>query len=258
MIFIGDGAAEDEEDVFCVLLAEERGDARDDDVVGAGEDGEADAVDVLLDGGRDDHLGGLAEAGVDDLHASVAEGAGDDLCAAVVAVEAGLGYEDADGGRCHAGSIRLRVWDWLEVRRELALGLVCRGDGGGAGLCGTSAGEIARLVGGAGFEGAAPGLGVLPTDVGGMVEVEQESFASVEEAEAEDVIFEEGEVGDGEDVPVEGEGAAAGAATPASGAAGTAPGAVAPPPGAAALRFPLRPEPERYGLLNHRHLPQRA
>ncbi len=74
-------------------------DAGDDDVVSAGEDGEADAVDVFLDGGGDDHLGGLAEAGVDDLHAGVAEGAGDDFCAAVVAVEAGFGYEDADWGR---------------------------------------------------------------------------------------------------------------------------------------------------------------
>ena len=50
------------------------------------EDGEADAIDVLLDGGGDDHLGSLAEAGVDDLHTSIAEGAGDDLGAAVVAV----------------------------------------------------------------------------------------------------------------------------------------------------------------------------
>jgi hypothetical protein len=102
LIFVGDGAAEDEEDVFGILFAEESGDAWDDDVVGSGEDGEADAVDVLLDGGGDDHLGGLTEAGVDDLHASVAKGAGDDLCAAVVAVEAGLGDEDADGRLIHS------------------------------------------------------------------------------------------------------------------------------------------------------------
>ena len=47
-------------------------------------------------GSVDDHLRGLAEAGVDDLHAGVAEGAGDDFGAAVVAVESGLGDEDAD------------------------------------------------------------------------------------------------------------------------------------------------------------------
>jgi hypothetical protein len=38
----------------------------------------------------------LPEAGVDDLHAGIAEGSGDDLGAAVVAVEAGLGDENAD------------------------------------------------------------------------------------------------------------------------------------------------------------------
>ena len=64
--------------------------------MGSGEDGEADAVDVLLDGGGDDHLGGLTEAGVDDLHSGVAEGSGDDFGAAVVAVEAGLCDQDAD------------------------------------------------------------------------------------------------------------------------------------------------------------------
>jgi len=96
LIFIGDGAAEDEKDVSRFLFAEELNDARHDDVVGAGEDGEANAVDVFLDGGRDDHLGGLAETSVDDFHAGVAEGAGDDFGAAIVAVQARLGDEDAD------------------------------------------------------------------------------------------------------------------------------------------------------------------
>ncbi len=57
----------------------------------------------------------------------------------------------------------------------------------------------------------APGLGVLPTDVGGVVEVEQETFAAVEEAEAEDVVPQEGEDGNEEDVPVKGQQVAAGA-----------------------------------------------
>ena len=104
----GDGAAEDEEDVFRVLGAKELGDAGDDGIVGAGEDGEADAVDVFLDGGGDDHLGGLTEASVDNLHACVAEGAGDDLGAAVMAVEAGFGDEDADGGR--VGHVLPQEW----------------------------------------------------------------------------------------------------------------------------------------------------
>ena len=90
-----------------MLGLEQVEDAGDDDVVRAREDREADTVNVLLDGGGDDHLGGLAEAGVDDLHPGVAEGAGDDFCAAVVAVQAGFGYENANWGICHANvSIR--------------------------------------------------------------------------------------------------------------------------------------------------------
>ena len=98
-----------------MLFAQELGDAGDDDGVGSGEDGEADAVDVFLDGGGDDHLGGLAEAGVDDLHAGVAEGAGDDLCAAVVAVEAGLGDKDADWG-----GVRHLLWEYTWAGAGLA------------------------------------------------------------------------------------------------------------------------------------------
>ena len=61
------------------------------------QDREADDVDVLLHGGAGDHLGRLVQAGVDDLHARVAQRGGDDLGAAVVAVEAGLGDEHANG-----------------------------------------------------------------------------------------------------------------------------------------------------------------
>ena len=77
-------------------LREEGDHPRDEGVVGAREDGEADAGDVLLDGRLDDHLGRLAEAGVDDLEALVAEAAGEHLCATVMAVEAGLGDQDLD------------------------------------------------------------------------------------------------------------------------------------------------------------------
>ena len=83
----------------CVF--EQRDDFRDQGHVGAGEDREADRVGVLLDHRLGDLLGRLVQAGVDDLHAGVAEGAGDDLGAAVVAVEAGLGDDDADlAGGC--------------------------------------------------------------------------------------------------------------------------------------------------------------
>ncbi len=53
-------------------------------------------VDILLEGGLDDHLGRLVEAGVDHLHAGVAQGPGDYLGAPVVAVQAGLGHQHAD------------------------------------------------------------------------------------------------------------------------------------------------------------------
>ena len=59
---------------------------------------QAEPVGVLVGDGADDGLGRLPQAGVDDVHAGVAQGAGDDLDAAVVAVEADLGEDDADGG----------------------------------------------------------------------------------------------------------------------------------------------------------------
>ncbi len=87
----GNDAAEKDGDVVHALVVKKLHELGADGVVGAGEDGEADDVDIFLDGGGGDHLWGLAEAGVDDLHAGVAEGAGDYFGAAVVAVEAGLG-----------------------------------------------------------------------------------------------------------------------------------------------------------------------
>ena len=63
-----------------------------------GEHGQARRVGVLLDGGLDDLLGRLVQAGVDDLHAGVTQGPRHDLGAAVVAVESGLGHDDAQRG----------------------------------------------------------------------------------------------------------------------------------------------------------------
>ena len=87
----GNDAADKDGDIVHAFFVEELHELRADGVVGAGEDGEADDVDVFLDGGGGDHLGGLAQAGVDDFHAGVAEGAGDDFGAAVVAIETGFG-----------------------------------------------------------------------------------------------------------------------------------------------------------------------
>ena len=76
---------------------------RDERHVRAGEDRQPDGVGVLLEHGLDDLLRRLVQAGVDDLHAGVAQRAGDDLRAAVVAVEAGLGDDDADLARGGGG-----------------------------------------------------------------------------------------------------------------------------------------------------------
>ena len=78
--------------------------ARHEPHVGAGQDADADHVDVFLGGGCGHLVGGDAHAEIDNLHAGVAESAGDDLDATVVAVQAEFGEEDAGWvnlGRCH-------------------------------------------------------------------------------------------------------------------------------------------------------------
>src|SRR5258708_31086298 len=87
----GDDAADEDGDVVHALVVEELHQLRADGVMRAGEDGEADNVDVFLDGGGGDHLRGLAQAGVDDFHAGIAQGTGDYFCASVMAIEARLG-----------------------------------------------------------------------------------------------------------------------------------------------------------------------
>ncbi len=83
--------------------------------VGAGEDREADHVDVLLQGRLGDLLGGQADALVDDLHADVARPQRHLLGAVGVAVEAGLADQDLDpvadllGGRVDPLADRLHL-----------------------------------------------------------------------------------------------------------------------------------------------------
>ena len=91
----GNDAADEDGNVVHAFFVEKFHELGAEGVVGAGEDGEADDVDVFLDGGGGDHLRGLAEAGVDYFHASVAKSAGDHFGAAVVTVEPGLGNEYA-------------------------------------------------------------------------------------------------------------------------------------------------------------------
>ena len=95
-VLVGDRPADHDDDVAGVLLVEQLDHLRHERHVRAGEDRQADRVRVLLQRGLHDLLGRLVQAGVDDLHAGVAQRARDDLRAAVVAVEAGLGDDDAD------------------------------------------------------------------------------------------------------------------------------------------------------------------
>ena len=84
-------AADEDGDVVHALVVEELHQFRADGVMRAGEDGEADDVDVFLHGGGSDHLRGLAQAGVDDFHTGVAQSTGDYFGATVMAIEARLG-----------------------------------------------------------------------------------------------------------------------------------------------------------------------
>jgi hypothetical protein len=92
----GDDAADKDGDIVHAFFMEEFHELGTDGVVGAGENGQADNVDVFLNGGGGDHLRSLAQAGVDDFHAGVAQGAGDYFCSAVVAIQARLGDQHPD------------------------------------------------------------------------------------------------------------------------------------------------------------------
>jgi len=92
-VVVGNDPADDHRDVaapLADLLDDERGERH----VGAGEHGQSDRVDVLVDGGGSDRLGGLEQPGVDDLVPGVAQNAGNNLDPPVVPVEADLGDQD--------------------------------------------------------------------------------------------------------------------------------------------------------------------
>jgi ribonuclease BN (tRNA processing enzyme) len=95
-VVLWDRPSYDHEDVLHPILTQAVQDLRDEGHVGAGEDGDADGVGVLLNCSLDDLLGRLVQTRVNDLHPGVAEGAGDDLRPPVVPVEPRLGDDDAD------------------------------------------------------------------------------------------------------------------------------------------------------------------
>ena len=95
-VVVGDRAADEEQDVLAVVLAQHPAEVDRVLHVRAGEAREPEHRGVLLDHRAQDRLRRLEDARVDDLHARVAQRAGHDLRAAVVAVEARLGDDDLD------------------------------------------------------------------------------------------------------------------------------------------------------------------
>jgi epoxide hydrolase-like predicted phosphatase len=92
-VVVGNDPANDDRDVAAALanlVDDERGERH----VGAGEHGQPDRVDVLVDRSGGDRLGRLEQPGVDDLVPGVAQDPGDNFDPPVVAVEADLGDQD--------------------------------------------------------------------------------------------------------------------------------------------------------------------
>src|SRR5262245_48479599 len=113
-----DPAAEDRH-VVGALVVQQLEHALEEIVVRTRQDAQPDGVGVLLHRGGDHLLGRLVQAGVDDLEAGIAQRAGHDLGPAVVAIEARLGDDDADGAPgthvCPSRALRSRspmAWIW--------------------------------------------------------------------------------------------------------------------------------------------------
>ena len=95
-------------------------DPREQRQVGARQQRQPDGVGVLLQHRLGDLLGRLVQAGVDDLEPGVAQRPRDRSCAPVVAVETGLGHDDAvgpvhgtrtlRGRRCAAPTLSRHTW----------------------------------------------------------------------------------------------------------------------------------------------------
>ena len=92
----GNDAAREDRDVRGALLLEEPHDLGKEHIVRAGENREADGIDIFLHGRGDDLLRSLTQPGVDHFHARIAQRACDHLRAAIVTVEAGLGDQHPD------------------------------------------------------------------------------------------------------------------------------------------------------------------
>src|SRR5438105_1812469 len=92
-----DVAAAEEKDVVEALLLHQLADAREDVVVRAREQREANGVGVLLQRCLDDLFRCLMHTGVNDFHPGIAQRPCHDFRAAIVPVETGFCDDDADG-----------------------------------------------------------------------------------------------------------------------------------------------------------------
>src|ERR1700730_17528352 len=72
-VLVWNYTSDGDQDVVHALFAQQLHDAGHDRIMGSGEDGQSDDLDVLLQGSVYDHFRGLAKASVNDLHAGVAE-----------------------------------------------------------------------------------------------------------------------------------------------------------------------------------------
>jgi len=86
----GDDTAHHHEDVIKFLLLHLLYQFFADWQMGSGHDGEANYIDVLLEGRIDDLVDGLMEACVDHFHSCVPERLGNDLRSPIMAIEARL------------------------------------------------------------------------------------------------------------------------------------------------------------------------
>jgi hypothetical protein len=96
-VFTGNDAAGNEQNIVDSLTAEQFADARKDGIMRAGEDGDANSVDVLLNGGAYNLFRRLPKAGIDYFHTGISQRARDNFGATVMAIKSGFGDKDAKG-----------------------------------------------------------------------------------------------------------------------------------------------------------------
>ena len=89
-ILVGDDAAAENSNVIGAFFLQQANDLGKERHMRAGEDAQADRVDVFLYRSFGDHLRSLVKAGVDDLEAAITQRACNDLGAPIMPIETGF------------------------------------------------------------------------------------------------------------------------------------------------------------------------